>query len=66
MERDDGTVDWDAAFEALVAPLRPPRYLRIARAAWQITATLVLLLVACWTVMRLIADPLSDLGRPWL
>jgi hypothetical protein len=65
MERDDGTVDWDAAFEALVAPLRPPRYLRIARAAWQTAATLVLLVVACWTVMRLIADPLSDLGRPW-
>ncbi|MGH9261935.1 MAG: hypothetical protein ACRD08_18920 [Acidimicrobiales bacterium] len=65
MERDDGTADWDAACEALVAPLRPPRYLRIARAAWQTTATLVLLLVACWTVMRLSADPLSDLGRPW-
>lgn len=65
MERDDGTVDWDAAFEALVAPLRPPRYLRIARATCQTAATLVLLVVACWTVMRLIADPLSDLGRPW-
>jgi hypothetical protein len=65
MDRDDGAIDWDAAFEALVAPLRPPRYQRVARVAWQATATLVLMAVACWTVVRLISDPLSDLGRPW-
>jgi hypothetical protein len=65
MDRDDGAVDWDAAFEALVAPLRPPRYARVARLAFQTTATLTLMAVACWTVVHLVGDPLSRLGRPW-
>ncbi len=65
MDRDDGAIDWDAAFEALVAPLRPPRYLRAARIAGQATMTVVLLAIACWTLVRMVGDPLSDLGRPW-
>ena len=36
MDRDD--YDWDAAFFSLVAPLRPHRYLRAARVAWQTAA----------------------------
>jgi hypothetical protein len=66
MDRDDGTVDWDAAFEAIVAPLRAPRYVRVAGAAWRVTAALALMALACWSLMRLIADPLSQLGRPWM
>jgi hypothetical protein len=66
MERDDGSIDWDAAFEALVSPLRPPRYVRVARAAWQTTLAVMAMLVAAWMLVRLIADPLSQLGRPWL
>jgi hypothetical protein len=66
MERDDGTIDWDGAFEAIVSPLRPPRYVRVARVAWQTTLALVLMLVAAWMLVRLVADPLSRLGRPWL
>ena len=66
MDRDDGTIDWDAAFEALVAPLRPPRYARVARLVWQTMATLTLMALACWTLVRLIGDPLRQLGRPWI
>lgn len=66
MERDDGAFDWDAAFEALVAPLRPPRYRRVARAAWQTVAIGVLMATACWTVLRVVGDQLDQFGRPWL
>ena len=66
MDRDDGTIDWDAAFEALVAPLRPPRYQRVARVAAQAVGAVLLMAAACWTVMRLIGDPVNELGRPWM
>ena len=66
MERDEGTIDWDAAFEALVADLRPPRYVRAARWAWQLAAALTLLACATWTLVSLLAESLGDLGRPWL
>ena len=66
MERDDGTIDWDAAFEALVAGLRPPRYARVARVAWQATGACILLVVAAWMLLSLVAESLDDLGRPWL
>ena len=67
MERDDGTIDWDAAFEALVADLRPPRYLRVARVAWPGDGCMR----SCcssrpWMLLSLVAEPLDDLGRPWL
>jgi hypothetical protein len=65
MDPHDGT-DWDAAFEALVAPLRPPRYVRVARVAGQATLALASVATACWTVLRLVAEPLNELGRPWL
>ena len=69
MERDEGTIDWDAAFEALVAPLRPPRYLRCLRAvrrAGQTAAALALLAGTGWVLISLVAESLHDLGRPWL
>ena len=66
MERDDGTIDWDAAFEALVAGLRPPRYMRVARLAGQATAACILLLMAAWMLLSLVAESMDDLGRPWL
>lgn len=65
MESDHGSYDWDAAFEALVAPLRVPRHVRVARAAWQVVAAAFLMLAAGWTLLRLIGDPLRELGRPW-
>lgn len=66
MSPDDGAIDWDAAFESLVATLRPPRHRRYARAAAQVTAAMLLMAMACWTVVRLIAAPLAEMGRPWL
>ncbi|HEX6568415.1 MAG TPA: hypothetical protein VF015_04595 [Acidimicrobiales bacterium] len=70
MDRDDGSAPgglaWDAAFEAVIAQLRPPRYVRVARTAWHVTATLLLLALACWTVLRVIGEPLRQLGRPWI
>jgi hypothetical protein len=65
MDHDDGT-DWDAAFEAIVAPLRSPRYVRIAGIAWRFVAAAVLMALAWWSVVRLIAEPLGRLGRPWV
>jgi hypothetical protein len=65
MERDDGMLDWDAAFEGIVAGLRPPRYQRVARAAFQTALAVLLFAVAAWMLVRLVAAPLGDLGRPW-
>lgn len=66
MDRDDGTVDWDAAFEAIVAPLRPARHVRIAGLAWRTLVAVTLLCLLCWMVMRTIVEPLNQLGRPWI
>jgi hypothetical protein len=66
MDRDDGTIDWDAAFESLVAQLRPSRYVRLGRLAGQAALAALFFSAAGWTLMRLVADPVSHLGRPWL
>jgi hypothetical protein len=39
---------------------------RVARVACQATGALVLLLLAAWTLLTLVAESLDDLGRPWL
>jgi hypothetical protein len=65
MERDDGMVDWDAAFEAIVAGLRPPRYQRVVRTAAQAAVAVALFAAAAWMLVQLVAAPLGDLGRPW-
>jgi hypothetical protein len=59
-------IDWDAAFEALVAPLRPSRCLRMVRVGAQAIAALVLLAVSCWLMVRVIVEPMRQVGRPWL
>jgi hypothetical protein len=66
VERDDPTIDWDAAFAALVAPLQPPRYIRAARRACQVAAALALLVGTGWVLISLVVESLHDLGRPWL
>ena len=66
MERDEQTIDWDAAFEALVAPLRPNRYLHAARRAGQAAAALALLGGTAFVLISQVAESLHDLGRPWL
>ncbi|HEX6421338.1 MAG TPA: hypothetical protein VFZ77_22745 [Acidimicrobiales bacterium] len=65
MDRDDGALDWDAAFEALVAQLRPPRHRRIARAAAEVAVAVAVGALACWMVVKLVSEPLRELGRPW-
>lgn len=64
-EFDDGPLDWDAAFEALVADLRLPRYRRLARVAGQVALAGALLVVSTWMLVAMVAEPLSHLGRPW-
>lgn len=59
-------IDWDAAFESLVAPLRPSRCLRMFRVGAQAIAALVLLAVSCWLMIRVIVEPMRQVGRPWL
>lgn len=66
MESDEGTIDWDAAFEALVAPLRPPRYRRAARQFALAAVAATLLMGTAWVLITLVAESLHDLGRPWL
>jgi hypothetical protein len=63
---EEGTIDWDAAFEALVAPLRPPRYRRVARRFGLTAVALTLLMGSAWVLISLVAESLHDLGRPWL
>lgn len=66
MERDDsGAVDWDAAFEAIVAPLRPSRSRRLARTTAQAVLAAVLLSVAWFLLLQLMLMQVHTLGRPW-
>lgn len=65
MDRDD-TRDWDAAFEAIVAPLRPSRSMRVSVLAGQAALSVLLISLACWMLVQVIAEPLRQLGRPWV
>src|SRR5918998_4856 len=60
MDRDDGTIDWDAAFEAIVAPLRPARHVRIAGLVWRSLLAVALAVLTCWSVMHTIVAPLGQ------
>lgn len=66
MESHEETIDWDAAFEALVAPLRPPRYWRVTRQIGLTAVALAFLMGTAWVLLSLLAESLHDLGRPWL
>lgn len=66
MGSHEETIDWDAAFEALVAPLRPPRYRRVARQIGLTAVALAFLMGTAWVLLSLLAESLHDLGRPWL
>ncbi len=69
MDQDDtvdgGTLDWDAAFEALVAPLRASRARRVALAVGQAVLAAAVMTMAAWMLVRLVAEPLAELGHPW-
>ncbi|MDD9370962.1 MAG: hypothetical protein PV358_12665 [Acidimicrobiales bacterium] len=66
MDRDDGTVDWDAAFEAIVSTLRPARHVRVAAVAWRLMLAVVFVGISCWMFLRTVVEPLNNLGRPWV
>jgi len=66
MDRDDsGAVDWDAAFEAIVAPLRPSRTRRAVRATGQAVLAGVLMATSWWLLLQLMASQMQGLGHPW-
>ena len=65
MERDEAK-DWDAAFEAIVAPLRPSRSMRMSVIAGQAVLCVLVITLACWMLLQMIAEPLRQLGRPWV
>lgn len=66
MDRDDGTVDWDAAFEAIVSTLRPPRHVQVAGVAWRFLLAAMFVGIACWLVLHMVVEPMNNLGRPWV
>ena len=63
VSRDHEPIDWDAAWEAIVLGLQRPRYQRIALAAGQVLVTLAVMGVSAWLLLRIIAEPLNELGR---
>lgn len=66
MDRDDGgVVDWNAAFEAIVAPLRPSRSRRLARAGGQVVLSVLVVSVAWWMLAHLVAAQVRCLDLPW-
>jgi hypothetical protein len=66
MDRDDGAVDWDAAFEAIVATLRPPRHVQVAGVALRLVLAVLFVVVACWMFLHAVVEPLNNFGRPWV
>jgi len=66
MDRDDGTVDWDAAFEAIVSALRPARHVQVAGMAWRLLLAVVFVGLSCWMFLHTVVEPLNNLGRPWV
>jgi hypothetical protein len=52
---DSGAFDWDAAFEAIVAPLRLPRHRRVARAVGSVVLAAALLGVTWILLLQMVA-----------
>lgn len=63
VRRDPEPIDWDAAWEALVKGLQRPRYQRIALAVGQVMVALAVIGLSTWLLLRMIAEPLNELGR---
>ena len=61
---DGGTFDWDAAFEAIVAPLRLPRHVRIARAVGSAVLAAALVAVAWMMLVQIVAAQARGLAQP--
>ena len=59
-------LDWEAAWDGIVAGLRPRRYARIARSAIRTLLAVALMATTLWLLMALVVEPFTQLGRPWL
>ena len=69
MDRDesgatDGMFDWDAAFEAIVAPLRTPRHVQLARTLGS-ALVVAIFLVGAWLILaQLVVLQARGLAHP--
>jgi hypothetical protein len=60
----DGTFDWDAAFEAIVAPLRRPRHVQVARVVASAIVTAALVAVTWLLLLQMVAAQARGLAHP--
>ena len=44
---------------------KPNHYGEMARVAWQTLVAVTVMVVTAWLLVRLVAAPISDFGRPW-
>ncbi len=61
---EGGTFDWDAAFEAIVAPLRLPRHRRVARVVGSALVAAAMLAVTWMMLAQMIAAQARGLAQP--
>jgi hypothetical protein len=59
-------LDWEAAWDDIVAGLRPRRYARLARSAIRTLLAVAVMASTLWLLMALVVEPFAQLGRPWL
>ena len=58
-------LDWEAAWDGIVAELRPRRYARLARSAIRTLLAVAVMASTLWMLMAIV-EPFTQLGRPWL
>ena len=56
---------WEAAWDGIVAGLRPRRYARLARSAIRTLLAVAVMASSLWMLMAIV-EPFTQLGRPWL
>lgn len=61
---DSGAFDWDAAFEAIVAPLRLPRHRRVARAVGSVVLAAAMLGMTWMMLLQMVAAQARGLAYP--
>jgi hypothetical protein len=58
-------LDWEAAWDGIVAGLRPRRCARLARSAIRTLLAVAVMASTLWMLMAIV-EPFTQLGRPWL
>ena len=58
-------LDWEPAWDGIVAGLRPRRYVRLARSAIRTLLAVAVMASTLWMLMAIV-EPFTQLGRPWL